>query len=70
MMHLQVIRPNRYEEQMSAAEPASGAGGTGRRKLEVSISVQTILLVQPAQPPPSSTDRTREWQPPRIIAFA
>ena len=45
MMHLQVIRPNRYEEQMSAAEPSSGAGGTGRRKLEVSISVQTILLV-------------------------
>ncbi|MGZ6637300.1 MAG: hypothetical protein ACXVII_30885, partial [Solirubrobacteraceae bacterium] len=29
---------------MSAAEP-SGAGTTGRRKLEVSISVQTILLV-------------------------
>ena len=45
MMHLQVIRPNRYEEQMSAAEPSSGAGGTGPRKLEVSISVQTILLV-------------------------
>ena len=45
MMHLQVIRPNRYEEQMSAAEPSSGAGATGRRKLEVSISVQTILLV-------------------------
>ena len=45
MMHLQVIRPNRYEEQMSAAEPSSGTGGTGRRKLEVSISVQTILLV-------------------------
>ncbi len=30
---------------MSAAEPSSGAGGTGRRKLEVSISVQTILLI-------------------------
>ena len=30
---------------MSAAEPSSGAGDTGRRKLEVSISVQTILLV-------------------------
>ena len=30
---------------MSAAKPSSGAGGTGRRKLEVSISVQTILLV-------------------------
>jgi len=45
MMHLRVIRPNRYEEQMSAAEPSSGAGATGRRKLEVSISVQTILLV-------------------------
>ena len=45
MMHLQVIRPNRYEEQMSAAEPSSGPGSTGRRKLEVSISVQTILLV-------------------------
>ena len=45
MTHLQVIRPNRYEEQMSAAEPSSGAGSTGRRKLEVSISVQTILLV-------------------------
>ena len=45
MTHLQVIRPNRYEEQMSAAEPSSGAGATGRRKLEVSISVQTILLV-------------------------
>ena len=30
---------------MSAAEPSSGAGATGRRKLEVSISVQTILLV-------------------------
>jgi predicted PurR-regulated permease PerM len=45
MMHLQIIRPNRYEEQMSAAEPSSGAGGTARRKLEVSISVQTILLV-------------------------
>jgi len=45
MMHLQVIRPNRYEEQISAAEPSSGAGATGRRKLEVSISVQTILLV-------------------------
>ena len=45
MMHLQVIRPNRYEEQMSAAEPSSRAGATGRRKLEVSISVQTILLV-------------------------
>ena len=44
-MHVQVIRPNRYEEQMSAAEPSSGTGGTGRRKLEVSISVQTILLV-------------------------
>ena len=44
-MHLQVIRPNRYEEQMSAAEPSSRAGATGRRKLEVSISVQTILLV-------------------------
>ncbi|MGZ6659016.1 MAG: hypothetical protein ACXVHL_16635, partial [Solirubrobacteraceae bacterium] len=44
MTHLQVIRPNRYEEQMSAAEP-SGAGTTGRGKLEVSISVQTILLV-------------------------
>lgn len=45
MMHLRVIRPNRYEEHMSAAEPSSGAGATGRRKLEVSISVQTILLV-------------------------
>jgi predicted PurR-regulated permease PerM len=45
MMHPQVIRPNRYEEQISAAEPSSGAGATGRRKLEVSISVQTILLV-------------------------
>ena len=45
MTHVQVIRPNRYEEQMSAAEPSSGTGGTGRRKLEVSISVQTILLV-------------------------
>ena len=30
---------------MSAAEPSSGASDTGRRKLEVSISVQTILLV-------------------------
>jgi predicted PurR-regulated permease PerM len=30
---------------MSAAEPSSGAGNSGRRKLEVSISVQTILLV-------------------------
>ncbi len=30
---------------MSAAEPASGASDTGRRRLEVSISVQTILLV-------------------------
>ena len=45
MTHIQVIRPNRYEQQMSAAEPSSGAGATGRRKLEVSISVQTILLV-------------------------
>ena len=45
MTHIQVIRPNRYEEQMSAAEPSSAAGATGRRKLEVSISVQTILLV-------------------------
>ena len=45
MMHLRVIRPNRYEEHMSAAEPSSGAGATGRRRLEVSISVQTILLV-------------------------
>ncbi len=45
MTHVQVIRPNRYEEQMSAAEPSSGTGGTGPRKLEVSISVQTILLV-------------------------
>jgi predicted PurR-regulated permease PerM len=30
---------------MSAAEPSSGASDIGRRKLEVSISVQTILLV-------------------------
>ena len=30
---------------MSAAESSSGASDTGRRKLEVSISVQTILLV-------------------------
>ena len=30
---------------MSAAEPSSGAGGTGRRQLEVSISVHTILLI-------------------------
>ena len=30
---------------MSAAEPSSEAGNSGRRKLEVSISVQTILLV-------------------------
>ena len=44
MTHVEVIRPNRYEEQMSA-EPSSGAGGAGPRKLEVSISVQTILLV-------------------------
>ena len=44
MRHVEVIRPNRYEEQMSA-EPSSGAGGAGPRKLEVSISVQTILLV-------------------------
>ena len=45
MTRLQVIRPSRYEEHMSAAEPTSGASDTGRRKLEVSISVQTILLV-------------------------
>jgi predicted PurR-regulated permease PerM len=45
-MHIQVIRPNRCGKQMSAAEqPSSGAGGTGCRKLEVSISVQTILLI-------------------------
>lgn len=30
---------------MSAAEPSAGASDTDRRKLEVSISVQTILLV-------------------------
>ena len=30
---------------MSAAEPSAGASDTGRRKLEVSISIQTILLV-------------------------
>ena len=30
---------------MSAAELSSGASDTDRRKLEVSISVQTILLV-------------------------
>jgi predicted PurR-regulated permease PerM len=30
---------------MSAAEPSSEAGDTGGRKLEVSISVQTILLI-------------------------
>ena len=30
---------------MSAAEPSSGVSDTSRRKLEVSISVQTILLV-------------------------
>ncbi len=30
---------------MSAAQPSAGASDTGRRKLEVSISVQTILLV-------------------------
>ena len=45
MAELSAIRPNRYEEQMSAAEPSSRAGGTGRRKLEVSISVHTILLI-------------------------
>ena len=44
MTHVEVIRPNRYEERMSA-EPSSGAGAAGPRKLEVSISVQTILLV-------------------------
>jgi predicted PurR-regulated permease PerM len=44
-MHIQVIRPNRCGKQMSAAEPFSEAGGTGRRKVEVSISVQTILLI-------------------------
>jgi predicted PurR-regulated permease PerM len=47
-MHIQVIRSNRYGEQMSAAEPSSGAGGTGRRKVEVSISVHTILLIAAA----------------------
>ena len=31
--------------RLSAIEPSSGAAYTGRRKLEVSISVQTILLV-------------------------
>ena len=30
---------------MSAAQPSAGASDSGRRKLEVSISVQTILLV-------------------------
>ena len=45
MMQSRVIRPNRYEEPMTAAQPSSQAGATGPRKAEVSISVQTILLV-------------------------
>jgi predicted PurR-regulated permease PerM len=45
MTHIQVIRPNRYEDRMAAAEHSSGTSDTGRRKVEISISVQTILLV-------------------------
>ena len=35
----------RYEEQMTVAEPASGTRDTGRREVDVSISIRTILLV-------------------------
>jgi predicted PurR-regulated permease PerM len=45
MTQIQVIRPNRYEDLMAATEHPSGTSDTGRRKLEISISVQTILLV-------------------------
>jgi predicted PurR-regulated permease PerM len=41
----EIIRPNPYEELMAAKEHPSGASDAGRRKLEISISVQTILLV-------------------------
>ena len=45
MTQTQVIRPNRYEDLMAATERPSGTSDAGRRKLEISISVQTILLV-------------------------
>jgi predicted PurR-regulated permease PerM len=45
MTHIQVIRPNRYEDRMAAGEHSSRTSDTGRRKVETSISVQTILLV-------------------------
>ena len=40
-----VIQPPWYEEQMAAADSSSEAGGTGRRAVDVSISVETILLI-------------------------
>jgi predicted PurR-regulated permease PerM len=42
---LGVIHPVRYEVHMAAAESSSGARGTGRRGVDVSISIRTILLV-------------------------
>jgi predicted PurR-regulated permease PerM len=40
-----VIRPSRYEEPMTPAEPASEAREDGQRKVEVSVSITTILLI-------------------------
>ena len=40
-----VIHPVRYEAHMAAVESSSGAGDTGRRGVDVSISIRTILLI-------------------------
>ena len=44
-LRIEVVHAIRYETQMAAAESPSGARDTGRRGVDVSISIRTILLV-------------------------
>jgi predicted PurR-regulated permease PerM len=40
-----VIHPGRHDQQTDASEPSTAATDTGRPKVEITISIQTVLLV-------------------------